>query len=728
MLRSLWRQWKKEWTRSSLRPVRPARASSYRPILEGLEDRVTPSTLNIDSFGNAVYTPTFLENTNLTLSAQNLSGGHFQQHTFTDTAEDITVTGPGAGKCTGSGTTFVTFNGTLNTITVNSSNGQDTITVGQTDVPILNVGNTGTITVNVEATTGALGIFYPNQVGFLNVNIGNAGSLQGIQGQVTLTNASGGFTNVNLTVNDSADGSVRGTATISSTQITGLSSSPIVYAKAGLSGLTVKGGSAADTFTIPSTLAFPRQETLFCGTGANNVNILATQSNFEVVAGTGTTVTIGSNGPALGGTLGTIQNGTVTVANASGTSFASLVLDDSGDKIGQTFNIGANTMGITGKLNVVTLVASETLHTGSGTNIINVNGIAAFNTLNLDLGTGNNTVNVFAHNTAAFPTEVLHGPLNINGSGAAYTLNYSDSGGTAGQTYTLSSTKLTRTNEAAIAYSPGATVNITTGKGNDTLTVSSVQIGHPVTLTGGGGNDTLQTNNGAHIFNLTGHNAGNFSGITFAGFQNLVGGTGRDAFRFTNNSAVFDGTINGGGGGDFLDYSGYTIPVTVNLITGSATGVDGGKAGGISNIQNVIGSESNDTLTGDAQGNILIGGASSNVINGGSGASILMAGPGTATVNGGSGNDILIGGTTVFDANYAALDSLLAEWQSSKTYAQRISDLKNGGGLNGANRLVLNTTVLGGGADFLTGKGPNDWFFEFPGDTILGFVPGEQIN
>ena len=48
--------------------------------------------------------------------------------------------------------------------------------------------------------------------------------------------------------------------------------------------------------------------------------------------------------------------------------------------------------------------------------------------------------------------------------------------------------------------------------------------------------------------------------------------------------------------------------------------------------------------------------------------------------------------------------------------------------LNGNNTLVVNTTVRGGGTDILKGKGPNDWFFEFPGDTLLGFVPGEQIN
>ena len=51
-----------------------------------------------------------------------------------------------------------------------------------------------------------------------------------------------------------------------------------------------------------------------------------------------------------------------------------------------------------------------------------------------------------------------------------------------------------------------------------------------------------------------------------------------------------------------------------------------------------------------------------------------------------------------------------------------------GGGLNGSNTLVVNTTVRGGGTDILKGKGPNDWFVEFPGDTLLGFVPGEQIN
>src|SRR5262249_7404673 len=183
-------------------------------------------------------------------------------------------------------------------------------------------------------------------------------------------------------------------------------------------------------------------------------------------------------------------------ANAGSSSFASLVLDDSGDTASQHFNIGANTMGITGKLNIVTLVSSETLFTGSAGNTIDVTATAATNTLNLNLGKGNDTVNVLANNSATFPTEHILGPVNINSGGAAYTLNYSDKGGTAGQSYTLTSSKLTRTNEALITYSQGATVNITGGSGSNTFTGASVPTAPPPTITRGGA-DTPPPNNTA---------------------------------------------------------------------------------------------------------------------------------------------------------------------------------------------------------------------------------------
>jgi hypothetical protein len=163
------------------------------------------------------------------------------------------------------------------------------------------------------------------------------------------------------------------------------------------------------------------------------------------------------------------------------------------------------------------------------------------------------------------------------------------------------------------------------------------------------------------------------------------------------------------GQGNWLDYSARTTAVTVNLATGSATGV----VGGVSNIQDVIGSAGNDTLTGNSLGNILIGGAGTNVLTGGSGRNLLIGGKGTSTIVGGAADDILIAGTTTFDNNTNALMSILQEWQrTDKDYAQRIADLRNGGGFNGSNKLILGSTVLDNdGASKLTGGGGLDWFF-----------------
>jgi hypothetical protein len=77
--------------------------------------------------------------------------------------------------------------------------------------------------------------------------------------------------------------------------------------------------------------------------------------------------------------------------------------------------------------------------------------------------------------------------------------------------------------------------------------------------------------------------------------------------------------------------------------------------------------------------------------------------------------------------------SILAEWQSGKSYVLRVLDLKFGGGLNGANTLVLGKTVIDdGGSDSLTGgfhiPGALDWFFAGSHDTIHNYESGEQIN
>jgi Ca2+-binding RTX toxin-like protein len=150
---------------------------------------------------------------------------------------------------------------------------------------------------------------------------------------------------------------------------------------------------------------------------------------------------------------------------------------------------------------------------------------------------------------------------------------------------------------------------------------------------------------------------------------------------------------------------------------------------GRSNIQNVRAGSGGSTLTGNAQGNILVGGAGVDNIQGGSGRSVLIGGGGADHVKGGSGDDLVLGGTTNYDANDAALLSVLAEWQSGNSYAVRISHLKNGGGLNGSNKLVFGTTVHDDeAANILTGGAGMDWFFKGAHDTITDRQSGEQVN
>jgi hypothetical protein len=224
--------------------------------------------------------------------------------------------------------------------------------------------------------------------------------------------------------------------------------------------------------------------------------------------------------------------------------------------------------------------------------------------------------------------------------------------------------------------------------------------------------DRLIGLNGDTIWQILGNNAGMAGPIAFSGFENLQGGTASDTFKFSP-AGVVSGSIAGGGGADWLDYSLFTTPVRVNLGTGIATHVAGGALGKVSQVENVTGGSGSDVLVGNSFGNILVGGPGNDTITGGTGRSLLIGGTGSDMITGGSADDIIISGTTNFDASHTALMAILSEWKrTDKTYSQRIADLRNGGGLNGAIRLIAGTTVHDDGAgDTLTGGAGLDWFF-----------------
>ncbi len=141
------------------------------------------------------------------------------------------------------------------------------------------------------------------------------------------------------------------------------------------------------------------------------------------------------------------------------------------------------------------------------------------------------------------------------------------------------------------------------------------------TIVGGKGNDTLIGGDGNDSLD-----GGDGNDVIFGGNGNdlHIGGEGND-------------TISGGAGVDTVNYSGADSAETVNLDAGNAHGGHGNDT--LSGIENVVGSNYGDTITGDSGDNVLDGGAGSDTITGGAGNDTLIGGAGNDTLHGGTGND-----------------------------------------------------------------------------------------
>jgi hypothetical protein len=589
---------------------------------------------------------------------------------------------------------------------------------------------TGYDFLNIQATHCSLSVTNPGGADY--VSVGSAapyagGTLGGILGPINIAPGNGV---VYLYVDDSGDRNGR-TATVGAGSLTWTAYAPAItwvatasLTSGGVNYLSMTGGSGGNTWNIKGLDPLAYQLDLYPGTGTNFVNVTKTNGTLLVRNNGGNdAVVLGSAAPTTrGGTTAAIQGAVEVVGNPAGST--SLVIDDSGDTSARTvYVLNSYVNGLPGYGNIYYTAWIKSLTVNCGVaNPIDVWGTQAGTLTTVNCGTGNDTVNV---GNGANTLDDIQGALTLNGQGGTGVLNFIDTGKTTGQTYSLGGNTLTRGRIASVTYSGMKSVTLSAGSAVDTVTLTSAPT-TATTLKGGSGSNTLVGPNANETWNITGTNAGDVAGVTFTSFQNLTGGTGMDIFLFGAGATV-TGVINGGGGGDWLDYSAYSTTVTVNLASGAATGV----GGGVTNVRNVRGGKGSNTLTGNAQGNILIGGAGNNTIHGGSGRSILIGDKGLASVVGGSADDIVIGGYTNYDssstANDLALEAILAEWQSADSYTTRISKIK--AGLPGGYKLAWGTTVHDSGkADTLTGGAGMDWFFEGALDTITDHQAGEQIN
>ena len=156
----------------------------------------------------------------------------------------------------------------------------------------------------------------------------------------------------------------------------------------------------------------------------------------------------------------------------------------------------------------------------------------------------------------------------------------------------------------------------------------------------------------------------------------------------------------------------------VDLSAGTAT-----STGGLVGVENAVGGNVADVLTGDGGANLLMGGRGDDVISGGEGTDVLIGGLGADRLDGGAGEDLLIGASTSLDTFSPLRLALLAEWQSLAPVQTRVTHLRGtqSGGLNGSAVLVTTgpdqTVFDDGAADVLTGAGDADWFFVNLDDT-----------
>lgn len=186
------------------------------------------------------------------------------------------------------------------------------------------------------------------------------------------------------------------------------------------------------------------------------------------------------------------------------------------------------------------------------------------------------------------------------------------------------------------------------GDGNDTITGAAGKD----TVTAGNGDDTID--GGSEDDDIKGE-AGIDSITGGTGNDKLDGGTGDDTFlegALASGSDVFTG----GDGADTVSYALRALPVSVTL--GAGTTNDGDTAGVGEkddvkvDVENAIGGDGADTLTGSDVANELVGGIGIDTISGGKGDDSIEGGADVDIISCGDGIDFVLDTETNADCEF----------------------------------------------------------------------------
>ncbi len=229
-------------------------------------------------------------------------------------------------------------------------------------------------------------------------------------------------------------------------------------------------------------------------------------------------------------------------------------------------------------------------------------------------------------------------------------------------------------------------------------------------LDGGVGTDTVTyagaaTWIGVDLLKGTGWN-GDARYDTYSNIENVIGSDNGDTLKGDNNANVISGglgndwitgnggadTLEGGDGIDWATYIGASAAVSVSLATGSGTQGDA-LGDTLSSVENLWGSDHDDTLVGDSGSNWLYGGY------------------GADTLNGGGGGD-----TVSFAGSSAGVTVNLETGTGS------------GGEAAGDSYISIEHVRASGHADSITGTAGNNWLYAAGGDdTVHGGLGNDTV-
>jgi len=569
------------------------------------------------------------------------------------TSQAITVTVTDVAGVTRTGTAGIdNYTGTSEPDTLSGAGGNDILNgLGGDD---LLEGGAGTDTLNAgdgnDTLLGGAG------ADILNGDAGND-NLTGGAANDTISGGDGDDT-INFTVGVDGTDTVNGGAGSDTLKISGQPTNDTLSVTFNGTALTVvAGGAVSGVEVVTADLGGGASDTLnyAAGSAAVTVNLTTgSASGFTSIAGIENANGGGGNDVFTGNAQANSFNGgggndrfVATVGDGSGDSYVGaggtdtydLSLTAAGATVNLTTGISSSldtgTDGLATIENVIGSQGADFITGGAGVN--NLAGQGGNDTFNYAMGGGADVIDGGADSdTLAIAGAAGGDVLDVlfNGSvlttfengtvGNVESVTADLGGGTDTLNYgaTASAVTVDLAAHTASGFSSILNIeNVTGGAGNDTLVGDALANnlqggsgnGNDV-ITGGGGNDTA---------------TGGAGNDTFVASL-VVGGDGND-------------TYTGGAGTDTYDLSGTTAGATVNLSLAGAQliSTDAG-TDTLATIENVIGGQGSDTLTGTAAANTLEGRGGSDALFGGGGIDRLDGGAGNDSLTGGAANDVFV--------------------------------------------------------------------------------------